>query len=157
LEVARILSSGPDLKHEVFFMTFTGEETFFRGSRYYLANPLIPLDQTLLVINLDMVGRLRNSPLQISGLGTLPHSWMTQARAYLEPREQPTELSAAVQGGSDHRRFDDAGIPVLYLTTGNHRDHHQMSDTPEKIDFEGVDEVATVVAGIIRALTGGGL
>jgi hypothetical protein len=72
----------------------------------------------------------------------------------VDPSWGRIKVSESVQGGSDHRRFNDAGIPVLYFTTGKHRDHHQVTDTPDKIDFDGADYVADMVGRLIRTLPG---
>ena len=62
LELARRLAARRDpLPRRVVFMAFSGEERGLLGSRYYVEHPLIPLDETVMMINCDMVGRLNGT------------------------------------------------------------------------------------------------
>ena len=82
MELARRIASRPDpLPRRIVFMAFSAEERGLLGSRYYVENPLIPLDQTVAMINFDMVGRLEddrelsiygaNSSRRLQGAGRL--------------------------------------------------------------------------------------
>lgn len=151
LGVARRLAEGPALAHTVVFVTFTGEEISFQGSRHYVQHPALPLHRNHLMINLDMVGRLREAPLDIRGLAELGDQERV-LRSYLARTTLPVQLTDRAGGGSDHQVFLNAGVPSLYVTTGFHSDRHRFSDVPEKLNLPGIEEVADLVAGLIRAL-----
>ena len=139
-----------------FFVTFTGEEALFKGSRHFLQEAPGSVRDASVMINLDMVGRMKDSGLTIAGLGTLEDSVAETVRSYLDGSGLEPEVIDPIQDGSDHRVFYRAGVPVLHMTTGIHSDAHRISDTPEKLDMLGVEAVAKVVAGMIKALDGGG-
>jgi Zn-dependent M28 family amino/carboxypeptidase len=151
LSAAEVLSTTPPLARTVVFITFTGEEASFQGSRYYLSNPIVPLEETALMINIDMVGRLEDSGLRVSGLGSLGVD-AESVRSSLTRAGRSIEIVERVEGGSDHRQFADSGIPWLHVTTGFHADHHKPSDTIDKIDARGIETVAGIVAEVVRAL-----
>ncbi len=153
LGVATRLAEGPALAHTVVFVTFTGEEISFQGSRHYVRHPTLPLERTRLMINLDMVGRLREAPLAIRGLAELGDQEGV-LRSYLARAPLPLQLTDRAGAGSDHQVFLNAGVPSLYVTTGFHSDRHRFSDVPEKLNLPGIEEVADLVAGLIRALEG---
>jgi len=71
LELARVLTAQrPKLRRSVVFIAFSGEEEGLLGSNYYVNHPVVPLASTVAMINMDMIGRLRNRTLIISGVGT---------------------------------------------------------------------------------------
>jgi len=155
LVAAEHLSKSEDLDRTVVFITFTGEETSLRGSKHYLAERVVPLTRPSLMINLDMVGRLRGSSLQISGLSTLEADRDVVLSTLSRGRIQ-VEVIEPVQGFSDHRSFADFQIPVLRVTTGSHADYHQPSDTFEKIDLGGVEAVGNLIARVVAELGSSG-
>lgn len=155
LVAAEYLSKSDDLDRTVVFITFTGEEAFFQGSRHFLASHLVPARETSLMINLDMVGRLRDSSLRMSGLSTLEEDHEMVRRALSRARIR-VEVIEPVPGGSDHQRFAELGIPVLHVTTGFHADHHKPSDTFEKIDLHGVEAVGNLIARVVEEVGSSG-
>jgi aminopeptidase YwaD len=77
IELARMLKSEPGAvatgfrnKRTIIFIAFSGEEEGLFGSNFYVNNPVFPLDKTVAMINLDMVGRLKDEKLTIGGVGT---------------------------------------------------------------------------------------
>lgn len=151
IAAAALLAESPPPSRTVVFVTFTGEEGAFLGSRHYLKEPVVPLEDTFLMLNLDMVGRLRDSPLQVSGIGGLPNQ-REEILDLLSTQAFPVVPVEETRRGSDHGQFVDAGIPALHFTTGPHADHHKPSDTIEKIDFDGLGSVAQLVADIVQIL-----
>jgi len=151
LRVAKLLAQDEPLRRTVVFVTFTGEEGGFLGSRQYLRQPVVPADRMLVMLNLDMVGRLRDSPLQVHGIGGLP-GHREGILNVLSAQSIPVLPSEDVRRGSDQGMFLDAGIPALHFTTGTHADHHKHSDTMENIDFEGMDSIAHLIVDLIQAL-----
>ncbi len=70
LELARQFAKGKNNKRTLIFMAFGGEEEGLLGSKFYVNNPVFPLDKTVAMINLDMVGRLNEDKLTVGGIGT---------------------------------------------------------------------------------------
>lgn len=104
------------------------------------------------MINLDMVGRLTDSILQISGTGTFQEA-DSLIRYHLD-NTTPFILktSADGHGPSDHSRFYREEVPVLFITTGPHTDYHTPFDSPDKINYEGMAHIVrytTTIAGAV--------
>ncbi|MGD9564158.1 MAG: M28 family peptidase [Pyrinomonadaceae bacterium] len=160
----------PSNKRTLIFMAFGGEEEGLLGSKYYVNNPVWPLDKTVAMINLDMVGRLHDNKLTIGGIGTASE-WkrMVEEQNALS-LAQPAPNSIAGPGTSsrhstfalalnedgfgpsDHASFYAKEIPVLFFFTGTHLDYHKPSDTFEKINYDGLTNIANYVAAIARSI-----
>jgi Zn-dependent M28 family amino/carboxypeptidase len=150
LRAAEILQEGPRLARSLVFVTFTAEEMMMLGSKHFVSHPPVPLDGMVAMINLDMVGRLDDQPLIVSGTGTAPW-WPEVLRASDLPvlrREDRSE----VEKGSDHLPFFRSSVPTLYLHNGPHPDYHQPSDRWEEVQIDGVEKAAQLVAAIVRSL-----
>lgn len=146
LLVARELARGDSLGRSVLFVTFSGEEAGFQGSRHFLSVPPVPLESINVMINLDMVGRLASGGLAVRGWDELPPGFegrlgMTEAR--LHPRG--TRL---LPGDGD--RFRGAGVPVIAFFTGTHPEYHRTTDTADKLDLSGMNRIARLVAQLVR-------
>ena len=146
LELARRLAQRPDpLPRRIVFMAFSGEERGLLGSRHYVEHPLIPLDQTVMMINFDMVGRLDDkSDLTLVGVGSTP-GLEEIVKALGTAAAFNVKLVKGVSdgfGGSDHESFYNKGIPVLFPFTGLHSDYHKPSDDTERINFPGMLRIA---------------
>jgi aminopeptidase YwaD len=152
LEVAERLAADPERpRRSILFLLFTGEEKGLHGSRHYVKKPLRPLADTVAMINLDMVGRMKNRSLFIGGVGTSP-----VFPAILKPLVAELRLAARFgQGGaapSDNTPFYRAGMPTLFLFTGIHPDYHRPGDDWEKVNADGGADVARLVARTVRTL-----
>lgn len=126
----------------VIFIAFSGEEKGLWGSRLYSERPIYPLDKTVAMFNLDMVGR--NTPKEVTLFGAeqskmLKRVVMAQNKASINYK---LDLPAKVSGNSDHASFYRKNIPVIFFTTGLHKDYHQVTDHPEKIDAVKIRDVA---------------
>jgi len=161
LELARVLSAERrSIKRSIVFIAFSGEELGLLGSGAYTKNPDVPLGSTVAMLNMDMIGRLRNKSLFVGGVGTSP-AWkpllekLNAERAAGEHGPQTGsgsrfQLSYGEDGfgPSDHQSFYVRDIPVLFFFTGTHDDYHKPSDTADKIDAEGLKQVAEFVREI---------
>jgi hypothetical protein len=147
LRVAEMLAADRPAR-TVVFVTFTAEEVGMFGSKSYVEHPAVPLGRTIGMINLDMVGRLSSRGLQISGLSTNPAWGEMVERA--NGGALTILLNPEVETGSDHLPFYRSGVPILYLTTGEHADHHRTTDTSDRIDSAGIEAVAKFVAALVR-------
>ena len=145
LAVARALGDmSPAPKRTVVFIAFAGEEEGVLGSQYYVSRPLFPLDSTVAMLNLDMVGRNNADSLFIIGSDSSPD---LSAINDEENRTVGFTLLYEVKetGGSDHISFRRKGIPVLFYHSGLHADYHRVTDNPDRINITKVTNVAKLV------------
>ena len=153
LELARAFAAAGGAPRTLVFVLFSGEEIGLLGSRHYVRSPTVPIERTVAMINLDMVGRLGDRPLGVGGVATggglkaVVDDAGRQLGLALADREAPGSAS-------DHAPFYSAGVPVLFFHTGAHPDYHRPTDTAEKIDADGLARVAGVTARVIEAVAG---
>jgi aminopeptidase YwaD len=151
MALARAFAAGGGTPRTLVFAAFSGEELGLLGSAEYVRRPVVPLDRTVLMVNLDMVGRLRDGRLYVGGVDSGTGLRSTLARATAGLSLSP-EMSASPFGPSDHTSFYVAGRPVLFFFTGVHGDYHRPSDTWDRINADGLATVATVVARVVSAV-----
>ena len=132
------------------FAAFSGEEKGLWGSNQFCETPTINLDSVRYMINFDMVGRLRGDTLAVYGTGTSP-GWMELLESCNEDSLILVPSESGV-GPSDHTSFYLEDIPVLHFFTGQHPDYHKPSDTPDKINYEGIVRIVDFVERVIRRL-----
>jgi hypothetical protein len=149
LAVAEALAAGPRPPRSIVFITFTGEELGLLGSAHYVNNPVAPLDRTVAMLNMDMVGRLENDPLIISGTGTA-EEWDGILDRLAPEFGRPISRSQEGYGPSDHTSFYARGIPVLHFFTNVHGQYHRPADEWTLIDQEGLDRIVGLVTGVVR-------
>jgi hypothetical protein len=147
LELARRLGARRDpLPRRVVFMAFSGEERGLLGSQYYVEHPLFPLEETVMMINCDMVGRL-NSKSELTMIGTGTTTGIDAlvdalgSSAGLKIKKIASTNDGGF-GGSDHESFFNKGVPVLFAFTGLHGDYHRPSDDSDRINFGGMARIA---------------
>ncbi len=155
LEIARVLQARrAELERDVLIAAFSGEESGLLGSAAFTRQPSggYTNEATLAMINLDMVGRLREDKVQI--LGTASASEWT---ALLEPLCAKEKLKCKMGGDgygpSDQMSFYTHGVPVLHFFTGTHEDYHKPSDDSDKINAKGTARVADIVTETLLALS----
>ena len=129
---------------------FDGEEQGQLGSRSLVAARPPWLDSLELVVNLDMVGRLRENTLHVLGGGGHPEL-MPSLEAAAAAAGLVARPCAAAPGG-DHESFLAVGVPALMLFTGAHEDYHKPGDTVDKINVAGLEQVRDALAGWLPAL-----
>lgn len=152
LEVARALAKEPrGLRRRVVFLWFAGEESGLLGSAHYAKNPPLPLPGTVAMVNLDMVGRMRQRRLFVLGVDSAPELRPLAARV-LASRHLTGEYTGDAYGPSDHTSFYARGVPVLFLFTGAHEHYHRPSDDVETLDYPAMAEVAAVATDLVRVL-----
>ncbi|RME54017.1 MAG: M20/M25/M40 family metallo-hydrolase, partial [Deltaproteobacteria bacterium] len=148
LELARVFAAeGTPPQKNLLFIAFTGEESGLLGSAAFVRETKIPLDRITAMINLDMIGRMRDNRLTIFGVET--------ATAFREIVERTTPgLTVTTHGDgygpSDQTSFYVKKIPVLFYFTGAHRDYHKPSDDVEKINVAGMARVTHAVYLAVR-------
>src|SRR6266511_614629 len=153
LELARIFSGQRgQLRRSVIFIAFSAEESGLIGSKAYVNNPAAPLADTVAMINLDMIGRMKENKLAVGGVGTSP-----EFRKLVQSLNNgfTLQLNEDGFGPSDHSSFYAKQIPVLFFFSGTHEDYHKPSDTADKINYEGEAKIVGFVAEIARAIDRG--
>ena len=142
-------------KRGILFMTFAGEELGLLGSGFYANHPELPIDKAVAMINLDMIGRVRDGKLFIGGAGT--GSTLRKDLDSIIPHYPQLHVDYSDQGGygsSDHTSFTSKQVPVLFFFSGLHGDYHKPSDTWEKIDAPAAVQVLGVVSDVADILDG---
>jgi hypothetical protein len=151
LELARRFGHrAKKLPRRLVFIAFTGEEEGLIGSAHYVKEPLFPIDKTVAMINLDMVGRLSNDKLTVFGVGTSDR-W----KGLVAPSVTAHHLQLIAKpegfGPSDQSSFYAKKIPVLHFFTGTHSDYHRPTDDWEKINISGMARVVDVIEEVVAA------
>jgi Peptidase family M28/PDZ domain len=150
IQIAARLAVAPPAR-TVVFIAFSGEELGLLGSSYYVKQPVYPLSATRAMINLDMVGRLRQSRLIVYGSRTAK-----EFPALLDSLNWYAGFDLKAQGDgygpSDQSSFYAAGLPVLHLFTDLHEDYHRSTDDWEKINLDGFKRVSDFAAALVTAL-----
>jgi len=149
IEVARrIAGREKPLARRIVFIGFTGEEKGLIGSKQYVKNPLYPLDQTIAMFNMDMIGRMTDQRLTVFGVGTSDR-W----EPMLDKVSPDLGIHIAKKtegfGPSDHASFYAEKIPVLHLFTGIHKDYHRPGDDWEKLNIPGMEKTVTLLETLI--------
>ena len=152
LEVARVLAARrPELSRDVVITLFSGEEAGLLGSTQFVRSHGTLLADTLAMLNLDMVGRLRANRIEILGSETA-----SEWNGLLAPACAAEGLDCAPAsdgfGASDQAAFYTAGLPVLHFFTGTHGDYHKPSDLAVRINAAGAASVAGLVERVALGL-----
>ena len=148
IELARYFSQQPQQQRGILFITFAGEELGLLGSNYYTGHPLLPLDDAVTMLNMDMIGRIRGGKVYVNGTGT-GSTLDKLVQSIMPPAGFKLDLSEATgYGGSDHMSFTVKQVPVLFFFSGLHGDYHKPSDTWDKIDAPGAAKLLGYVAQI---------
>ncbi len=138
----------------VVFIAFTGEERGLLGSKHYVRRPRFPLSDTVAMLNMDMVGRLRDNELTVYGTGSSGGFDALVENVNSQGLSLPIPVPAAGfdlfkvatgYGPSDHASFYEVGIPVLFFFTGLHNDYHRPSDDFDKLNLDGMRRICDLV------------
>jgi hypothetical protein len=151
LALARAFARGERPRRSLVFAAFAGEEIGLFGSLAYVEHPAVPLADTVAMLNLDMVGRLRDGKLVVAGTGSSPGFPGLIGRAL---RGLPLEVAFSGDGfaPSDQTSFYARGVPVLMFFTGAHAEYHTPDDDAERVDAEGEARVLALAWRVARAL-----
>jgi hypothetical protein len=146
LELARLLSPlKGQLPRGVLFASFAGEELGLLGSAAWVKDPTKPLDKAVAMLNMDMIGRIRDNKVYVGGAGT-----GSTLQKVLDQSHGDSPLKFEISPGgyssSDHTSFVTRRIPVLFFFSGLHSDYHKPSDTWEKINPDSATALVNIVA-----------
>ncbi|RTL58419.1 MAG: M28 family peptidase [Sphingobacteriales bacterium] len=156
LEIAEAFAKAADAgyhpKRTIVFMTVSGEEKGLWGSAYYSDHPVFPLAKTSIDLNIDMIGRIDDTRkygdstnyIYLIGDDKLSsdltpmcdsinttYSHMELDRKFNDPNDRNRFYYR-----SDHYNFASKGVPIIFFFNGTHRDYHQPTDTPDKINYD---------------------
>lgn len=153
LEVARILSARRQrLPRRVVFVAFSAEERGLVGSFYYVRHPPVPLETTIAMFSLDMLGRPSGDVLGTAGTRSSPMLAGMLERAASRSRVALLALPGGLTG-SDHLPFYACRIPAVhFMTTGGFGDYHRPSDESDKLDYAWMSRVARLTAELVVAV-----
>jgi hypothetical protein len=152
MEMARRFAEMPDRQgRRLVFMLFSGEESGLLGSAHYCRNPIFPLKDTVAMVNMDMVGRLRDNKLTIYGLGTAKTFEALIDELNKKHKFEVVKVKSGF-GPSDHSSFYARQIPVFHFFTGLHEQYHKPSDTPDTINVEGMRRITDMVMELTQTL-----
>ncbi|PQO27525.1 hypothetical protein C5Y96_18515 [Blastopirellula marina] len=138
-------------RRTMLFIAFGAEEQGLIGSEYYVRHPLFAIENTVAMLNYDMVGRLRKDRLTVYGHNTAEEfeQWIDEAAA------KHAITINKVPGGygpSDHASFYGRGIPVMHDFTGFHSQYHRPSDDVEHINVPGIRQIVAMNVDILQHL-----
>ncbi len=162
LEIAEAFIKNPlKPKRSVLFIGMTGEEKGLFGSQYYVSNPLVPLNQTIANLNMDMLGRMDTTyeamkdsnyiyivgsdkiSLELDSLLVLSNNETVKLK--LDYRYNDESDPERFYYRSDHYNFAKNGVPIVFFFDGINRDYHQPTDTPDKILLNRMEKVGKLV------------
>jgi hypothetical protein len=127
-------------ERSILFLAFGAEEMGLLGSKYFVDSSLVPLDSVSLMMNLDMVGRMKEDNLQVIGTGTSAEGEEILNSLAIK---DSIKLNKSPEGfgASDQTSFYGKDIPVMFLTTGVHADYHTPEDIAGRLNYPGMEKV----------------
>jgi aminopeptidase YwaD len=132
-------------RRSLVFMAFSGEEEGLLGSKYFTENAGFDLSKVDVMVNLDMVGRLKDTrDITVGGVGTA-NGLKEKAAEVNDTNNLKLTFSEEGSGASDHSSFYAKNIPVIFITTGTHSDYHTPTDTWDKINYKGMVMISDLV------------
>lgn len=152
LELAQAFASRKTaLKRSILFIAFTGEELGLLGSGYYVNHPLVPLEATVAMLNMDMIGRLNNKTLIVYGIGTSA-GFEAMVNKYNNDSTFVLKLVKDGFGPSDQASFYGKKVPVLHFFTDLHSDYHRPTDTYDRLNYDGEENVLRYIESIANEI-----
>jgi hypothetical protein len=136
-------------RRSVVFAAFTAEESGLLGSHHFVDHSPVPIDKVVAMVNLDMIGRLRDGQgVEIEGSATAPEWQGLVDAANLEHIK--VTASKSIMEDSDHAPFYRKDRPVIFFFTGMHPQYHCHTDTADLINGEGLARVARLAYRVAR-------
>jgi hypothetical protein len=135
----------------VLIALWSGEEIGLIGSAGFAEKPPVELSRVVAYVNFDMVGRLRENRLNLQGIGS-SKAW----KRMIERRNVAAGFNLVLQDDpylpTDTTSFYPKRIPVLSFFTGSHEDYHRPTDTPDKIDYDGLERISRFATQLVQDL-----
>jgi hypothetical protein len=160
--MAEAFGANPRPKRSLVFLVFEAEEDGLLGAFHYVNNPIVPLEKTVAVLNMDMIGRDEDSPTwntraadnrnSVNVVGTL---YNPDLRRVVETENQKIGLRLDYKtdaddregwfSRSDHYPFAVKGVPMVFFNTGEHPDYHTAQDTWDRINYPKMEKITRLV------------
>lgn len=153
LELARRIASGPKPKRRLVFICFSGEERGLLGSFHYVKEPVFPLENTVSMLNFDMIGNLKDNRVEVNGVGTAAE-FMDIAKKADEVVPVDITIIEGAFAGSDHLPFYQRQIPVMFCFTGMTDIYHTPDDDFSTLNIEGAVTVIDYSEQLLRGMDG---
>lgn len=150
LELARWVKNNESLKYNYLFVAFSAEEKGLFGSKAFSKSIEVNSSKIAYMLNMDMVGRLgcQGDTISILGVGT------STVWSGLIDKLEPIDLHCKkIQGAppfSDHAPFVKKEIPIIYFTTGIHKQYHTPADDSEFVNYQGMDKILNYIRAFMR-------
>jgi len=152
LELAEAFTMLPEApRRSILFAFWDAEEMGMFGSKHWVDHPTIPLDLVATMVNLDMIGRLRENRLAVLASRTA-YGWRRLVSQHNDGPDLALDFSWSLEEWSDHTTFIEKDIPVLLLSTGEHEDYHRPSDDAHLIDHDGLNRIVRLTFGLVNDL-----
>jgi len=159
-EAFRALPAPP--KRSVMFLVFEAEEDGLLGAFHYVANPIAPLDKTVAVLNMDMIGRDEDSPTwnthaadNVNAVNLIGTLYSPDMRKVVEAENRAIGLKLDYKtdaddregwfSRSDHYPFAVKGVPIAFFNTGEHPDYHTANDTWDRINYPKIEKITKLI------------
>ncbi|MFL6449947.1 MAG: M20/M25/M40 family metallo-hydrolase [Bryobacteraceae bacterium] len=152
VELARRFASTGVHRRGFLFLCFAGEEEGLLGSAYYAGHPSRPVADAVAMINMDMIGRLKDNKLYIGGVATGSTFKPVVDEATQHAHFEADQSDVGGYGASDHTSFTGRHVPTLFFFSGLHGDYHKPSDTWDKINAKDAVRVLAEVSEIANTL-----
>jgi hypothetical protein len=170
LEIAEAFAKAPvKPKRSILFVWHAGEEAGLWGSEYFTDHPTVPRDSIVAQLNIDMIGRggaqdiAGGGPGYVQLIGSRRLSTELGDLVETVAKTQPTPFRFDYQFDanghpqqyycrSDHYEYARYGIPVVFFSTGGHRDYHQLTDEPQYIDYQQLARVSTLIHDVAASV-----
>jgi hypothetical protein len=155
LELAHAFASLPERPaRSLVFATFSAEEKGLLGSRALVKGDALPIEDTVFMLNLDMIGRNSDERLMIYGDG-----FARDLRARVERANDGIALDlefagTGYAGNSDHDPFYREDVPFLFFFTGEHEDYHQLGDHHDKLNYGRMQSILRVAFRLLGDIAG---
>ena len=111
------------MKRSILLVGFDAEEKGLLGAKHYVENPTVDIEKIITMVNMDMIGRMKDSSATVGGIGT-SLSFKPLLDSLKPGRDFDLSLSESGFGPSDHAAFYSKNIPVLFFFAGFHNDYH---------------------------------
>lgn len=164
LEIAEAMAAGQRPQRSILFIWHTAEEAGLLGAAYYAEHPTVPRDSIVAMINIDMIGRGaatdiangRPGYLQLIGSRRLSTQLGDLVEAVNARRSGAERLTFDYQYDanghpqqyycrSDHYHYARFGIPVVFFSSGGHRDYHMVTDEPQYLEYDSLRMVTQFI------------
>ena len=151
LELARRVAAGPKPKRRMVFICFSGEERGLLGSEHYVRNPVYPIENTIWMLNFDMIGNLKDNRVEVNGVGS-----SASFAEIVQKADEAVPIDITVNpssfAGSDHLPFYQRQIPVMFCFTGMTDIYHTPDDDSKTLNMEGAVLVIDYSEQLLRGV-----